>query len=129
MDQQFPMALQVALYAASGAIIVLAAVLVHAVVRVKKQLERTVTAIERLEAEITPLAREARVAVDRLSDLSGRAQRAVDAAGGLLLSPVLALNRTARIAQTGVTTFLQALWNGRSQNGQSKDVLKNTVTP
>ena len=118
MEQQFPMALQVALYAASGAIIVLAAVLVHAVARFKQQLERTVTGIERLEAEFIPLAREARVAVDRLNDLSGRVQRVVDAAGGLLLPPVQALNRTARIAQTGVTTFLQALWNGRPKNGR-----------
>jgi hypothetical protein len=113
MGQQLPIALQVALYAASGAILVLVAVLVPAVLRLKKQLDRTVTAVEHLEAELTPLAHETRVVVDQLGDLAGGVQRVVGAAGGLLLPPVRAFNRTAQLVQTGATTFLQALWNGR----------------
>jgi hypothetical protein len=117
MTQQFPIALQVALYAASCAIIVLAAILAHVLLRLKHQLERTVTAVEHLEAQLTPLAREARVVVGRLSDLSERVERVTGAAAGLLLPPVQAFNRTAQLLQTGATTFLQALWNGRQERG------------
>jgi hypothetical protein len=103
MEQQFPIALQVALYAASCAIIAIAAVFAHVLLRLKNQLDRTVTAVEHLEAELTPLAREARVVVG--------------VAGGLLLPPVRTITRTARIVQTGVKTFLQALWSGRQERG------------
>ncbi len=118
MEQQFPIALQVALYAASCAIIVLAAVGAHVLLRLKKQLDRTLIAVEHLEAELTPLAREARVVVDRLSALSERVEHVAGAAAGLVLPPVRAFNRTARLIQTGARTFLQALWNGRQERGQ-----------
>jgi len=117
MTQEFPMALQVALIAASCVIIVLAAVLIPVLLRLKDQLERTVTAVERLEAELTPLAREARVAVDRLGDLSGRVEHVVGVVSGLFLPPARVFNRTARLLQTGATTFLHALWNGRQVRG------------
>jgi uncharacterized protein YoxC len=117
MAQQFPMALQVALYAASCAIIVLACVLVYVLLRLRHQLDRTVTAVEHLEAQLTPLAREARVVVGRLSDLAEGVQRVVGVAGGLLLPPVRAVNRAAQLLQTGATTFVQALWNGRQERG------------
>ena len=88
MDQQLSVALAAALYIAAGALVVLAVVLVRVMLRLEKQCERVVTAVERVESELTPLARETRVAVDRLSDLSGSAQRAADVAGELLLPPV-----------------------------------------
>ena len=117
MAQQFPIALQVALYAASCAIMVLVAIFAYVLLHLKNRLDRTMTAVEHLEAELTPLAREARVVVDRVSDLSGRVERAVGVAGGFLLPPVRAFNRTAQLLQTGATTFLQALWNGRQDRG------------
>ena len=117
MAQQFPIALQVALYAASCAIIVLAAVFIHVLLRLKHQLDRTLTAVEHLEAELTPLAREARIVVDRLSGLSERVEHVVGTAGGLLMQPVRAFNRTAQLLQTGATTFLRVLWNGRQERG------------
>jgi len=134
MEQQLPMALQVALYTASAAIIVLAAVLVPVLLRFRKQLDRVATAVEGFEAEFIPLARETRAVVDQwrgLSELARRQLLAVDdlvgtvrgwtsktgrvadAAGGLLLAPVLAFNRTTRVVQTGLTAFLHALWTGR----------------
>jgi hypothetical protein len=119
MGQQFPLALQVALYAASGAIVVLGAVLIHMLLRFGRQLDRVVTAVERFEAELTPLARESRAAVDELRDLSGRTLRGVEVAGGLFLAPVLALNRTAQLVRVGATTFLRSLWTGRRPS-QSK---------
>jgi len=115
MEQQWPVALQVAFYVASGSIILLAAVVVSVALRIGKQFDRIVAAVERVEAELTPLAHESRVVVDRLGDLSAGAQRAADAAGDLLLPPVLLANRTVRILRTGVATFLSALWNGRAQ--------------
>lgn len=118
MGQQFPLALQVALYALSAAGVVLAAVLVHVVLRFKAQFERVVTATERLEAEVTPLARESRVAVARVIDLSARAGQqldAVEAMSGSLLAPVRAVNRAVELVRTGATAFLVSLWNGRRQ--------------
>jgi hypothetical protein len=118
MTPQFPIALQAALYAGSCATVVLAAVLIYVLLRLKNQLDRTVRALEHLEAELTPLAREARVVVDRLGVLSKHVQRVVGAAGDLLLPPVRAIHLTAQLLQTGATTFLRALWNGREGRGQ-----------
>ena len=115
MEQQWPVALQVVFYVASGSIILLAAVVVSVAMRIGKQFDRVVAAVERVEAELTPLAHESRVVVDRLGDLSAGAQRAADAAGDLLLPPVLLANRTVRILRTGVSTFFGALWNRRAQ--------------
>ena len=115
MEPQWPVALQVAFYVASGSIIVLAAVVVSVAMRIGKQFDRVVAAVERVEAELTPLAHETRVVIDRLGDLSAGAQRAADAAGGLLLPPVLLANRAVRVMRAGVATFLGTLWNGRAQ--------------
>jgi len=117
MELHIPVPLMVALYAASIAIVVLAAVCIHVLWRLRNQIDRTLTAVQHLEAELTPLAREAREAVDRLGDFSDRVQRVFGAASALLLPPAVALNRTAHIIQTGATTFLRALWNGRQKGG------------
>lgn len=115
MDQPWPMALQVAFYVASGAIVLLAAVVVSVALRIGKQLDRMVTAVERVEAELTPLARQTRAVVGQIGDLSAGAQRAADAAGELLLPPVLFANRAVRVVQAGVGTFVKALWSGRER--------------
>jgi hypothetical protein len=115
MDQQLSLALAATLFIASGALVVLAVVLVRVMLRLEKQCERVVTAVERVEAEVTPLARETRVAVDRLSELSGSAQRAADVAGDLLLPPVRAVNQVTRILRTGATAFLRALFSPHTQ--------------
>ena len=109
MEQNLSTVVQVALVAASGAIVVLVVVFIRALLKLERQCERVVIAVERVEAQVTPLARETRVAVDRLSDLSGSAQTAVEVAGDLILPPVWALGRVVQVARTGVTTFLQTL--------------------
>lgn len=74
MQQQLPVALQVALYVALIATVVSVVVLVGALLHFRKQLERLVGSVEELSAEWKPLAKEARVVVKRLGDLSGRAE-------------------------------------------------------
>jgi len=117
MEQQWPVALQVAFYVASGSLVLLAGVVISVALRIGKQLDRVVAAVEKVEMELTPLTRETRVVVDRLGDLSAGAQRAAEAAGGLLLPPVLLANRTVRVLRAGVATFLGALWNGGGHGG------------
>jgi len=112
MEQQWPVALQVAVYTASGAMVLLAIVVVQMARRIGQQLDRVVTTVEKFEAGLTPLARGARVVVDRVGDLSADARRLTAVAGGLL-TPVVVVNRAARIVQAGATTFLRALWTGR----------------
>ena len=113
MQQEIPMALQVVLYAGAIGIVVLAAVVVYFVARVKKQLERVVNAVETFESEIVPLARESRLAVIRVRDLSDRVQHIVGVVGELVLPPVAAFNKTSRVVQTAASTFVRALWNGQ----------------
>ncbi len=115
MEQQLPIALQVAVYAASGSIVLIAAVVVYIGLRVGKQLDRVVTAVERVEAELIPLAREARVVVERLHAFS---ERTAEVAGDML-RPFRAFNRTVGLVQTGVTTFLTTLWTGRRRQSAS----------
>lgn len=114
MEQHISVALQVALFSASAALIVLSSALVWAIVRFDRQCRRVVTAVERAEAELTPLARNARVTVSRLSELSGSAQRAADVAGDLLLPPVQALSQAAQLLRAGVAGFLQGLLTKRA---------------
>ena len=110
MEQHLPESLQWALGAASVAIIVIAAVVVHAWFQVQKQLDRVVAAVERVEAELVPLAHEAREVVGRLRTIS---ERTAGAASDLL-RPFRAFNRSFGLLQTGVATFLQAMWQSRS---------------
>jgi hypothetical protein len=100
----------------SGRLRVLESGVVAASAEVAKALGlRTGTAVERVEAELTPLARQTRAVVGQIGDLSAGAQRAADAAGELLLPPVLFANRAVRVVQAGVGTFVKALWSGRER--------------
>jgi len=117
MDQQLPVALQVVLYTASGAVIVLAACLVRALVRFDRQLDRAVRAVQKLEAELTPLVREVHVVVARLGEVSQRAQDqwvAWERVSVGLLAPLVALNRATGLLRVGAAAFFAALWSGRS---------------
>lgn len=75
MQQELPLALQVALYASAGAILVSAVVVIFAMFQLRRKFERLVESVEEFKAELVPLTQEARVVVKRLGDLSGRAQR------------------------------------------------------
>jgi len=107
MDHPFPLGLQVALYAASAAIVVFVAVVIPLLFQLSKQLERFVRSVEQLEAETKPLARETRDLVDALRELSARAKERWPTELGF------------RLLRTGVGTFVRALWN-RHQEHQTK---------
>lgn len=130
MEQQLPLALQVALYVASLAIVFSVLVVVGMLFRFRKQLERIVVAVEELEAEMQPLAKETRVVVKRLHDLSGRAQEQwmevegiigtarhwseranhlVEEVGAAVEPPIFAATRGIRLLGKGLEAFVQGL--------------------
>jgi uncharacterized protein YoxC len=125
MEQQMSIALQVALIAGSGALVVMAVVVVLAWMSVKKQLDRVVMAVEHVEAEFIPLARETRVVVDRLRVFSERTAGAVD---GLLL-PFRKVNTAFSVVQTGVASFLRSFWSARRpQSSYRQTAHKDTLS-
>jgi uncharacterized protein YoxC len=132
MELQLPLALQVALYAASFAVVVSALVLVGAMLQSRKRLVRVADALEELTNEMKPLAQEARVVVNRLNDLSGRAQEQwtavegivatarrwsdrtthfVEEVGAAVGTPILATTHGFQRLRGGILAILQGLWN------------------
>jgi hypothetical protein len=140
MERQLPVALQAALYVASLAIVVSVPILVGTLLRFRKQLERVVGAVEELGAEMKPLAQEARLVVDGLRDLSGRAQEQwtevegiidtarhwteradhlMDEIGSAVGPPIFAATHGIRLLRRGLGVFAQVLLN-RNQLRQRK---------
>ena len=127
MEINLPTSLTVALYAGSIALVVLAVIVTAVLVRLHRQMERIVAMVERVESEIGPVVREARVAVHRARDVServhrqwlalerflGTVRRFTGAAGGLVMAPMLATNRAGNTLRVGTAAFLRALWTGR----------------
>lgn len=141
MDQQLPTALQAVLYAGSIAVIVLSAVLVVLLLRFRSQVERAVRAIEELRTELHPLARETRVLVEGLHDLSARvkgqwaevesivdtarswsrrANHLVEELGSMVEPSVQAASRNVRILRSGFGAFLKALFDRHENDGHQK---------
>jgi len=141
MEQQLPMAVQSFLYAGSIAILVLPAILIVLLLQLRSQAERVVRAIEELKAEVSPLARETRVMVEGLRELSGRVQgqwaeveRIVDTArswseranhlvqevGSMVEPPLLAASRNVRTLRNGFGAFVRALFERHQDDGQQK---------
>jgi len=139
MEQQLPMALQVALYAASVAIIVLTTVLIVVLLQFRKQVERVVRNVEQLKSELNPLVQETRAVMEKLRDLSGRvheqwmevervmesartwSQRAnhlIGGIGSIVLPSVLAASLNVQLLRRGLKTFLWALLTPKQQHQQ-----------
>ena len=137
MELQLPTTLQAALYAGSIAIIVLVAVLIVLLLQFRRQIERVVRAVEVLKAEVSPLAQETRVVVERLRELSGRVQgqwveveRIIDTArtwsqranhlvegiGSVVEPPILGASRKIHIFRKGLETFVRAFSNRKQQH-------------
>ena len=139
MEQQLPMALQVALYTGSVATVVLATVLIALLFQFRRQIERVVRAVEELKAEVNPLVRETRVVMEGLRDLSGRMQerwmemeRVMDTAktwskrvnhlvagiGSMVQLPILAASLNVTLLRKGLETFVRVLFNPKPQYQQ-----------
>jgi len=137
MEPQLPMALQAALYVGSAAIVALTVVLIVLLLQFGRQIERVVRAVEELKTEVNPLARETRVVVERLHDLSARvqgrwmeveriidtvrtwSQRAdhlVEEIGSMVEPPIFAASRKIHILRKGLETFVRALSNRNRQD-------------
>lgn len=130
MEPQLPVALEVALYAASIAIVVAAVVLVAGVIHSRKSFDRLVGAVEELRTEVKPLAQETRIVAKRIGDLSMRAEeqwtavegiigtarrwservnRVVDEVGGAVEPFAFAATRGVRVVQRGLAVVGQFL--------------------
>jgi uncharacterized protein YoxC len=139
MEQQLPMALQVALYTGSVAIVVLGTALIALLLQFRRQIERVVRAVEELKAEVNPLVRETRVVMEGLRDLSGRieerwmeVERVMDTAktwsqrvnhlvagiGSMVQLPILAASLNVTLLRKGLETFVRAFFNARPQYQQ-----------
>ena len=139
MEQQIPMALQVALYTASIAMIVLTTFLIVVLLQIRQQVERVVRTVEELKSELSPLVQETRVVMERLRDLSGRVQeqwmevervmesartwshrvnRLVEGISFLVLPAVLGASLNVQLLRKGLGTFVRALFTPKQQHQQ-----------
>jgi len=139
MEQQLPMALQIALYAGSVAIIVLTAFLIVVLLQFRKQVERVVRTVEEVKSELHPLVQETRVVMEKLRDLSGRmnerwmeveqviesartwSQRVnhlVEGIGSVVLPSVVAASLNVLFLRKGLETFVRALLTPKQQHQQ-----------
>ena len=119
MEPTVPLPLQVALYVASLAIVILTVVLVGVLYRLLSKLERIVEAVEQLNLEMKPLAQETRDAVRSVHDLSERANHWVGEVGDAVEPPLFAATRSLRILRSGVETFMRVLLD-RNQRHHEK---------
>jgi len=130
---QSPMALLMAVYLASGPILAFVVITLTLLFRMRRQLERVVLAVEECKAELIPLARDARVVMGNLRDLSGRARWGLDEidnlidkargwsgwaghvgerVGAAVKSPVRAMSRKLHALLTGVKAFATVISHG-----------------
>lgn len=119
MEPTFPLALQVALYVASLAIVVWTVVIIGVLYRLLSKLERIVEAVEQLNLEMKPLAQETRDAVRSVHDLSERANHWAGEVGDAVEPPLFAATRSLRMLRSGVETFMRVLLD-RSQRQHEK---------
>jgi uncharacterized protein YoxC len=139
MEQQIPMALQVALYAASVAIIVLTTILIVVLLQIRKQVERVVRTVEDLKSELDPLVLETRAVMEKLRDLSERVHerwmeveramesartwshrvnRLVEGIGSMVLPSVLVASLNIQLLRKGLGAFVRALFTPKQQHQQ-----------
>lgn len=140
MELHLPMALQVALYAASAAIVLLVVVLTVVLLQLRGKIERVVRVVEEIKADVNPLVRDTRVVMETIRDLSGRVhgqwmevEKVIDAArtwsqrvshlmdrvGTMVETPIFAASNKFHLLRTGLQTFVRILANG-TQHYQSR---------
>ena len=136
---QLSAALQVALFLASIALIVLVACLIPTAFQARRHLEQLVLTVQQLKAKLEVLVEDSRELVRNVNDLSKRANqqmddvhqvlrtvhhwteradRLVNEVGSAIEPPVFSAVRNMNLLRTGVTGFLQALLH-RNQHHQT----------
>jgi uncharacterized protein YoxC len=129
---QLPVALEIAVYVASGGIVVLVVGLVIGFLYVKKRVDHVVRSAEELRSIVEPMARELKVTAQRIGRLTARAEekwlavesaietvrdygrqanRLIEESVAAVAVPVHAASRTAQILTTGMQTFLQVMFS------------------
>ena len=129
--------LQVALFFASLAIVVLVACLIPIAFQARRQLEQLVDIAGQLKADLAVIARDGQELLQNLNALAARANRQmedveqvvrtvrqwsertdrlVNVLGAALEPPVVAVMRNLNFLRTGVTTFFQALLQRNHHN-------------
>ena len=129
--------LQVALFFASLAVVVLVACLIPIAFQARRQLEQLVVTAGLLKADMAVLVHDGQALMQNVNVLVTRANhqmddveqvvctvrqwaertdRLVDAVGATLEPPVVAMVRNLNLLRTGVTTFFQALMQRNSRN-------------
>ena len=101
---QSPNDLLLPAYLASGAILVFVLVALFVLFRIRRQLERVVAAVEECRSELIPLARDARVVMGDLRDISEKTRSGV--------AEVDVMKRKLRGLLTGVKTFVTVMLHG-----------------
>lgn len=132
---QSPNDLLLPAYLASGAILVFVLVTLYLLYRIRQQLERVVAAVEECRSELIPLARDARVVMGDLRDMSEKARWGVaeveimiekarwwygwrshlgHTLGAAVKPQVDVMKRKLRGLLTGVKTFVTVMFTGRN---------------
>jgi len=130
METQLPVALEVAVYVASGGIVVLVVGLVIGLLYLKKRVDQVVRSAEELRAIVEPLAQELKITAQRIGSLTARAEekwlavesaieavrdygrqanRMIEKSAAAVAAPVHAASRTAQVLARGMRTFFQVL--------------------
>jgi uncharacterized protein YoxC len=103
METHIPAALQTALYVGSVAVTVLVVAMIALLLQVRGQLERVVRSVEELKAEMTPLARDTRVVVGDLRELSGRVRERWMEVEGIIDTARSWSQRASQLWKSGVS--------------------------
>ena len=130
MELQLPVALQIALYAASAGIVVFVVGLLIGLLYLKKQIDRLTQSVENLKTIVEPLIDETRDAVQHLRSLTARIQeklhtmermvsmvqswgreasRVIERSATVVTAPIRGVSQKAHILTKGIQAFFRVL--------------------
>jgi uncharacterized protein YoxC len=136
------MALQIALFLASVAIVIFVALCIPAMIQLRKHAERMSQTLAELKAEITALVQDSRTLLRSVNELSTRAnqqcddvervirtvrgwtdrvEHVVEEVGSVLEPPILTVARNAQIIRKGVAKFFETFLNRNHQQPQKAE--------
>jgi uncharacterized protein YoxC len=134
--------LQIALFLASGAIVLFVACCIPAMLQLRKHAERMTRTLEELKAELSLLVQDSRQLLHNVNELSTRAHqqcdeverviqtvrgwtervdRVVEEVGTAVEPPILAAARNVQIFYKGITKFFEAFSNRNHHQPQEAE--------